>query len=176
MKLSTKSLVAVAIAAAMGAAVAADVQTVSVKTGAGQDISITTQDDGTLVVFDGQNTLTGAAAASFLQSQGVTLTVSSTGVIMGLSFADGAGTVTAKPSFVSATAQATAEAASSSEAAAAADASSEATSSTAAASTSTSVAVASFALPANTTATSATMSQTFNSETGSKVDDKTASN
>ncbi len=175
MKLSTKSLVAVAIAAAMGAAVAADVQTVSVKTGAGQDISITTQDDGTLVVFDGQNTLTGAAAASFLQQQGVTLTVSSTGVIMGLSFADGAGTVTAKPSFVSATAQATAEAASSSEAAAA-DASSEASSSTASASTSTSVAVASFALPANTTATSATMSQTFNSETGSKVDDKTASN
>ena len=174
MKLFTKSLVAALVAAAMGAAVAADVQTVSVKTGAGQDISITTQDDGTLVVFDGQNTLTGAAAASFLQSQGVTLTVSSTGVIMGLSFADGAGTVTAKPSFVSATAQATAEAASSSEAAA--DASSEATSSTAAASTSTSVAVASFALPANTTATSATMSQTFNSETGSKVDDKTASN
>ena len=175
MKLSTKSLVAALVAAAMGAAVAADVQTVSVKTGAGQDISITTQDDGTLVVFDGQNTLTGAAAASFLQSQGVTLTVSSTGVIMGLSFADGAGTVTAKPSFVSATAQATAEAASSSEATVA-DASSEATSSTAAASTSTSVAVASFALPANTTATSATMSQTFNSETGSKVDDKTASN
>ncbi len=167
MKLFTKSLVAALVAAAMGAAVAAEVQTVSVKTGAGQDISITTQDDGTLVVFDGQNTLTGAAAASFLQSQGVTLTVSSTGVIMGLSFADGAGTVTAKPAFVSATAQATAEAASSSEAAAA-EASSDSSST---ASTTSSVAVASFALPANTTATSATMSQTFNSETGSKVDD-----
>lgn len=111
MKLFTKSIMAVALSAVMGVAMAADVQKVSVKTGSGKDVTIVTQDDGTLAVFDGQNTLTGAAATSFLQSEGVTVTVSPTGVVMGLSFADGAGTVTEKPVFVSSEAQATAEAA-----------------------------------------------------------------
>lgn len=83
MNFYTKTLLTAAMAAVMGAAVAADVQTVAVKTGAGQDIRITTQDDGTLVVTDGTQTLSGTEAAAFLEAQGVVITVSPRGRFWG---------------------------------------------------------------------------------------------
>ena len=149
MNFYTKTLLAVACAAAMGAAAAADVQTVAVKTGAGQDVRITTQDDGTLVVTDGTQTLSGTEAAAFLEAQGVMITVSSTGTILGLTFKDNAGTVTQKPEFV----KGTTETVESAPAAAA----------------------AAVVMPANDAVTSTLMSQTFNTTTGSTLGDKPVS-
>ena len=147
MNFYTKTLLTAAMAAVMGAAVAADVQTVAVKTGAGQDIRIATQDDGTLVVTDGTQTLSGTEAAVFLEAQGVVITVSSTGTILGLTFKDNAGTVTQKPEFVKGTPE-TVESA---------------------------PAAAAVVMPANDAVTSTLMSQTFNTTTGSTLGDKPVS-
>ena len=147
MNFYTKTLLTAAMAAVMGAAVAADVQTVVVKTGAGQDIRITTQDDGTLVVTDGTQTLSGTEAVAFLEAQGVVITVSSTGTILGLTFKDNAGTVTQKPEFVKGTTE-TVESA---------------------------PAAAAVVMPANDAVTSTLMSQTFNTTTGSTLGDKPVS-
>ena len=104
MNFYTKTLMAVAaLSAFVGTAVAADVQTVGVKTDAGQDIRITTQDDGTFVVTNGKETFAGADAANLLEEQGVKLSVSSTGTVLGLDFKNGNGAVTQKPQFVKST-------------------------------------------------------------------------
>lgn len=101
MNFYTKTLMAaVALSALTGTAAAADVQTMAVKTGAGQDVAITTQEDGSIVVVNGGETLTGANAANWLQQQGVVLTVSPTGTVLGLDFKNGNGAVTQKPAFV----------------------------------------------------------------------------
>lgn len=93
-------MAAVALSALTGTAAAADVQTMAVKTGAGQDVAITTQEDGSIVVVNGSETLTGANATNWLQQQGVVLTVSPTGTVLGLDFKNGNGAVTQKPAFV----------------------------------------------------------------------------
>lgn len=146
MNFYTKTLLAAAMAVAVGAAAAADVQTVAVKTGAGQDIRIATQDDGTLVVTDGAKTLGGDEAAAFLQNQGVALTVSPTGTVLGLSFKENAGVVTQKPTFVKEAAGAVRSKAATVE-----------------------------VLPANVAPTSTVYSQIFNGETGSRLNDKPVS-
>lgn len=96
MKFITKSLLALALSGAVSMALAAEVQKVSVATASGQDAEITTQDDGTLAVSVGGQVLTGDAATAFLTKEGVGLSVSPTGMIMGVNFANG-GRVTQKP-------------------------------------------------------------------------------
>lgn len=94
-----KSLLVMALAGAASVALAAEVQKVGVATASGEAVEITTADDGSYVVVVGGKTLAGAEAANFLAQEGITITVSPTGTIMGVDTKQGA-SVKSAPTFV----------------------------------------------------------------------------